>query len=170
MNKNRITEWLSVLTNIGVLVGIFLLIVELDQNTDLMRTEIHAMRAEAKADRQMGMANSGEIVRIMQVAIDGGFPANPEGLATLTSEERFRLAAFLGGLKEAVGNWHYQCQQEMLDDELCRSSYRHQVRNLVSMSHAMNIGLSDTRESFVADVRRIAKEEGLPIPNKDGSW
>ena len=170
MNKEQIVEWLSVLTNIGVLFGIVLLIMELDQNSDLARAEIHAMRAEAKAERQMSMANSGEIVRIMQVAVAGGFPADPKGLDSLTPEERFRMAAFLGGLKEAVGNWHYQCQQQMLDDELCQSSYRAQVRNLLSMCYAMNIGLRDMRESFVADVRKIASEEGLPTPNSDGTW
>jgi hypothetical protein len=170
LNRSLITEWLSVLTNLGVLIGVALLVVELNQNAELMRAEIHALRAEAKVDRQMSMANSGEMVRIMQLAYSAGFPTDSQGLNVLNAEERFRLAAFIAGLKEAVGNWHYQCQKGMLDDELCRSGYRAQVRNLTLMSHAMSIELTDVRESFLADIRKIASEEGLPIPNEDGSW
>ena len=158
------------LTNVGVLIGIALLIWELNQNAELARAEMHAMRADAKAERQMSLANSGEISRIAQTAFAAGFPANPEGLAALTDEERFRFAGFLQGLKEAVGNWHYLCQQNMLDDELCRAGYRSEVRSLVPMLHGMRVSFANMRESFVADVRNIANEEGLPVPNEDGSW
>ena len=170
MNTDQINGWLSLLTNVGVLIGIVLLVLELNQNEELTRAQIHAMRAEAKAERQMTLANSGEISRIAQTAFAAGFPANPDGLAALTAEDRFRFAGFLQGLKEAVGNWHYQCQQGLLDDELCQSSYRAEVRQLVSMLHGMDIGLSNMRASFVADVRKIANEEGLPVPNEDGTW
>jgi hypothetical protein len=44
------------------------------------------------------------------------------------------------------------------------------VKRLVPLLHGMNIGLGDMRRSFVADVRRIARAEGLPVPNEDGSW
>jgi hypothetical protein len=170
VNANQINMWLSTLTNIGVLIGIVLLVVELNQNAELMRVEMHTMRAEAKAERQMGLANSGEIVRIFQQATAAGFPENPESLNALTAEDRFRMIIFVSGLKEAISNWHYQCQEGMLDAELCRSSYPAQVKNLVWTLHGMNVGLSDMRESFIADVRKIAQEEGLPVPNEDGSW
>ena len=170
MNSDQINKWLTALTNVGVLVGIALLVLELDQNAKLMRAEIHSMRAEAKADRQMGLANSGETSRIMYTAYAEGFPANPDALAALTGEDRFRLGIFLSGLKEVVANWHYQCQQELLDVELCRSSYRWQAKNLIPLLHAADLGLENMRESFVEDLRKIAKEEGLPVPNRDGSW
>ena len=170
MNMDQINKWLSLLTNIGVLIGIALLILELNQNAELTRAEMHAMRADAKAERQMALANSGEISRIAQTAFAAGFPVKPEGLEVLTAEDRFRLTGFLGGLKEAIGNWHYLCQHNMLDEELCQSSYTSQVISIVPMLYGMKVGLGDMRKSFVADVRRIAAEEGLPMPNKDGSW
>lgn len=170
MTTDEINKWLSLLTNVGVLIGIALLVWELNQNTELARAEMHAIRADAKADRQMSLANSGEISRIAQTAFAAGFPGNPESLAALTDEDRFRFAGFLEGLKEAVANWHYLCQQDMLDDELCRSGYRSEVKRIVPMMHAMRVTFTNMRESFVADVRNIASEEGLPVPNKDGSW
>jgi hypothetical protein len=170
MNMDQANKWLSLLTNVGVLIGIALLILELNQNAELTRAEMHAMRADAKAERQMMLANSGEISRIAQTAFAAGFPGKPEGLDALNALDRFRLNGFLNGLKEAIGNWHYLCQQHMLDAELCRSSYRNQVISIVPMLQGTNVGLGDMRESFVVDVRRIATEEGLPVPNEDGSW
>lgn len=170
MNTDKLNDWLSLLTNVGVLIGIVLLIVELNQNSELARAEMHAMRADAKSERQMNLANSGEISRIAHSAFASGFPANQDGLAVLSDEDRFRFAGFLQGLKEAVGNWHYLCQQNMLDEELCRSGYRAEVVSLLPILHGMNVDFSNMRESFVADVRKIAIEEELQVPNEDGSW
>ncbi len=170
MNTDQVNHWLSLLTNVGVLIGIALLILELNQNSELARAEMHSIRAEAKAERQKNQANSGDISRIAQSAFAAGFPEKLEGLAVLTDEDRFRFAGFLEGFKETVGNWHYLCQEEMLDEELCRSGYRAEVINMVPLLHGMNVGLTNMRESFRADVRKIAKEEELPVPNEDGSW
>ncbi|MEJ2330124.1 MAG: hypothetical protein P8Z33_09710 [Gammaproteobacteria bacterium] len=170
MTAEEINRWLSTLTNVGVLIGVVLLVIELDQNAELTRAEIHSIRAQASAERQMNLANSGEISRIFQKAFAAGFPAHPAALDVLTDEDRFRARLFIGGMKEAVANWHFQCQRGMLDKELCEASYEAQVKRLVPLLHGMNIGLGDMRRSFVADVRRIARAEGLPVPNEDGSW
>ena len=53
MDIEKTNHWLTLVTNVGVLIGIGLLVYELNQNTNLMRAEMHAMRAEAKATRQM---------------------------------------------------------------------------------------------------------------------
>ena len=62
MNSDRIARWLSLAANLGVLAGIFLLIVELDQNREMMRAQI-------RHDMAMG------IVDLLQV------PASNEQLA-----------------------------------------------------------------------------------------
>jgi len=99
-----------------------------------------------------------------------GFPGNPAGLAALTPEERFRYGIFLEGLKEAIGNWHYQCQQDLLDRELCDTGYRTEVMFLLPVLKSMGSNLSNMRRSFIADARKIAEDEGLPVPNEDGTW
>lgn len=170
MKMKQLNDWLSLLTNIGVLAGIFLLVIELNQNTNLMRAEMHAMRAEAKATRQMEFANSGEISRIMSTVFADGFPRNPDALDALTPEDQFRARSFLLGLSEAVDNWHYQCQQDLLEEELCKSGYEAQARLLIVMSRAAGIDFSSNRASFIADLRRIAAENDLPAPQEDGTW
>lgn len=170
VNLKQLDRWVSLATNVGVLVGIALLVLELNQNTNLMRAEMHAMRAEAKATRQMEQANSGEMVRIMYEASAAGFPQDPDGLDALAPVDRYRFAAFVAGLSETVQNWHYQCHQELLDEELCRTGYESQARGLIIWSHAMNMDFSASRPSFVADLRRLATNSDLPVPNEDGTW
>lgn len=170
MNLKQLDRWVSLATNVGVLVGILLLVLELNQNTSLMRAEMHAMRAEAKATRQMEQANSGEMIRIMYEASAAGFPQDPGGLDALAPVDRYRFSAFLAGLTEAVQNWHYQCQQELLDEELCRTGYESQARGLIVWSHALGLDFSSSRPSFIADLRRLATASGLPVPNEDGTW
>jgi hypothetical protein len=170
MDIEKTNHWLTLVTNVGVLIGIGLLVYELNQNTNLMRAEMHAMRAEAKATRQMEQANSGEVTRIMFEARSAGFPGNSEALDALTPLDRFRYSAFISGLNETVQNWHYQCQEDLLDDELCQSGYESMARSLLQTSHGLGIDFTANRPSFVADLRRIGNEAGLPVPDEDGRW
>ena len=170
MNLDRLDKWVSIATNIGVLLGILLLIFELNQNTALMRAEIHAMRAIAKTERQMFLANSGEIATIASKAFAAGFPGDENAFDVLSPEERFRYAVFMQGMKESFGNWHYQCEQGLLDEDYCTSAFVAEVRSLLPILHGMRIALTNMRPSFIADIRDIAAQQGLPVPNEDGTW
>ena len=170
MDIEKANHWLTLITNVGVLIGIALLVFELNQNSNLMRAEMHAMRAEAKATRQIDQANSGEMIRIMYEAYAAGFPQDPAGLESISGEDRFRFLAFRDGLNEVVQNWHFQCQQGLLDEEICGAGYESQVRGLISMSRGLGVGFTSNRPSFIADLRRIGKEAGMQVPNEDGSW
>lgn len=170
MDLEKANHWITLLTNIGVMVGVGLLVIEINQNSNLMRAEMHAMRAEAKATRQIEQANSGEMIRILYTAYSAGFPEDPHGLDALSGEDQYRFAAFVSGVNEVVQNWHFQCQQGLLDDEICGAGYESMVRNLLSMSRGLGRGFADNRPSFIADVRRIGNEAGMPVPNEDGTW
>ena len=52
MNLDKASQWLTIITNLGVIAGLVLLVYELNQNAALMRAEIHAIRAEAKSERR----------------------------------------------------------------------------------------------------------------------
>ena len=170
MDLEKTSQWLTVVTNIGVIAGLGLLVYELNQNAALMRAEMHAIRAEAKTERQMALANDGQISSISAKLFAAGFPKDRSALDTLTPEEFFRLGVFIEGFKEAVSNWHYQCQEGLLDEELCDAAYPSQARSLLLQTSAAGIGLTNLRRSFIADLRRIAMRDGLPVPNEDGTW
>ena len=170
MDLNKTNQWLTVITNIGVIAGIGLLAYELNQNSELMRAEMHAIRAEAKTERQMFLANDGVISAISAKLFAAGYPQDRAAINSLSYEERFRLAIFIEGFKEAVANWHYQCQERLLDQELCDAGYPSEARSLLIQARAMGVELTNMRRSFILDLRRIAKEEDLPMPNEDGTW
>lgn len=170
MDIEKANHWLTLITNIGVLVGIGLLVLELNQNSSLMRAEMHAMRAEAKATRQIEQANSGEMIRILHTIYAAGFPENPGSLDALDGEDLFRLSAFIAGINEVVQNWHFQCQQGLLDVEICGAGYESQVRYLIAMSKGLGLDFRNNRPSFIADLRRIGEEAGMPVPDEDGRW
>lgn len=170
MELNKISQWLTVVTNLGVIAGIGLLAYELNQNASLMRAEMHAIRAEAKTERQMFLANDGIISGISAKLFAAGYPQDSAAINSLSYEERFRLAIFIEGFKETVANWHYQCQEGLLDQELCEAGYPSEARSLLVQARAMGVELANMRRSFILDLRRIAEEEGLPMPNEDGTW
>ncbi len=47
MNSDNVNKWLTLSANIGVVFGLILLLVELDQNSDLLRSQIHQSRSDA---------------------------------------------------------------------------------------------------------------------------
>ncbi len=47
MNADNVNKWLTLSANIGVVFGLILLLVELDQNSDLLRSQIHQSRSDA---------------------------------------------------------------------------------------------------------------------------
>jgi hypothetical protein len=170
MDLEKTSQWLTILTNIGVLAGILLLVVELNQNRELMLAQMHASRAEAKATRQIEQANSGEMIRIMYAAYAAGFPSDPKALDQLSGEDVFRFQAFAAGLNEVVQNWHFQCRQGLLDPGLCGTGYESQLRNLIVMSRALGADFRNNMQTFIDDARRVASEADLPVPNEDGTW
>jgi hypothetical protein len=46
MHSNKFDRWLTLGTNISVLVGIILLVVEINQNNELVRVQIEQMRSD----------------------------------------------------------------------------------------------------------------------------
>jgi len=48
MNADNVNRWLTLGTNVGVVIGLILLLVELDQNSDLVRAQIHQARSDTQ--------------------------------------------------------------------------------------------------------------------------
>ena len=170
MRVKKTTQWIAIASNLGVIAGIFLLIYEINQNAELVRVQMQATRAEAKSERQTILANEGYTATIWAKLFAAGFPEDRSSLDVLTPEERVRLRITIEGFKEAVGNWHFQCVRELLDLEICEAAYPYQARNLLIRANGAGIDFGNMRRSTIADLRRIAINEGLPVPNEDGTW
>ncbi len=170
MKWNNVNRWLTLTANIGVLIGIALLIVEIRQNSELMSAEIHSMRAEGKANRQMDLANNGTALHVLAEAIALGFPRDPNVFPDLTLVDQLRLNLMYTAIVEVSANWHIQCQQGMLNEETCTITLRAHLADIIPMLYAVGGDLSSNTPTFIAHVQRIAREEGFVVPNDDGSF
>ena len=107
MDSDRLTRWLTVGANVGVLIGIILLIVELNQNRDMMR-------AQTRHELAMG------IVDLLQI------PASNEQLADLmyrvnsgeevTPRELYQFQMRTNALLRYWENVHYQYRVGLYDE------------------------------------------------------
>ena len=170
MQMDKLNSWLMLAANVGVIIGLGLLVYEIRQNSNLMRAEIDTIRAEGKASRQMDLANNGVMMSIVAKAAEAGFPGEPGALDTLSREELHRLEMMYVAIVEVTVNWHIQCQQELLDDETCNHVQRQQILGIMPRVRAAGLHLGFTPPSFIAEVRRILSEEGIEPPNDDGHW
>lgn len=170
METDKLNGWLVLAANVGVIVGLLLLVYEIRQNTELMRGEIHSIRAEGKASRQMDLANNGVVTEVLAKAVAAGFPDDPVALAALDPAERIRLRLMYVAIIEVTANWHIQCEHGLLVPETCGHGQRQQIVSIVPLARGAGVDLSFTPPSFVAEVQGIMREEGLQPPNDDGTW
>ena len=66
MNADNVNKWLTLSANIGVVLGLILLIVEIGQNTEMMRAQINQMRADSAMSQQHAYFNSEYLPAIIQ--------------------------------------------------------------------------------------------------------
>ncbi len=58
MNAEKINTWLSLSANIGVVIGLGLLVFEISQNTDMMQAQINQSRTDTAISEQQALYNS----------------------------------------------------------------------------------------------------------------
>ena len=79
MQSNKLDRWLTLGTNISVLIGIILLIVEINQNNELVRVQIEQMRSDTYVAWQREIASGDHLAPLAAKMgrLDGGF-LNPD--------------------------------------------------------------------------------------------
>ena len=55
MNAEKLNAWLSLAANVGVVIGLMLLIVEIGQNTEMMRAQINQSRTDTALSEQQAV-------------------------------------------------------------------------------------------------------------------
>ena len=112
MQSDHLSRWLAIGANFGVIVGLVLLIVEIQQNTEMMRAQIHQSRTEAAQSEQQAMYNS-EYMPAIFVKIQKG--------EELTEEELERYRPYIRSLNRNLDNQLWQYSQGLLGENIPRS-------------------------------------------------
>lgn len=107
MDSDRLNKWLTLGANVGVLVGIILLIVELGQNRDMMRAQTRNEIARATLDVLNLTATSEKLSEVVVRSNSGG---------ELTPAERLMYVTRSESVFRHFENVHYQYRQGLYDE------------------------------------------------------
>ncbi len=160
MDTDRLNRWLSVGANIGVVIGIAVLILEINQNTEMMRAQMTQARAENLLDRYRDEIHSdywAEILAKRRVAktID-------EWVSALEPVEYERVWTF------QLFQWHYlqaqysQYQSGYLDEEIWRGSTQADARRFMRTWPFFNFSYETADPDFLQFLDQVAEENNLP--------
>ena len=116
MTADRLNRWLTLGANLGVLVGLALLILEIDQNSDLVRVQIEQARSESYVNWLRQSADSEHIPPIyaQMDEMEGTFM---ERLKLLEPVDRVRLILTLEARYYDYENLHSQYQEGFFGEE-----------------------------------------------------
>ena len=107
MESERLNRWLTLGANLGVLIGILLLVFELNQNRDLVRAQIRNELSQGVIDILRLRTDNEQLADILFRAENG------EELSPLESS---RYMHFYRAFFRYVANVHYQYRQGLYDD------------------------------------------------------
>lgn len=152
MNADRINRWLTLCANLGVVIGLALLIFQLEQNNDLMRAQIHQSRTDAWIENRFARADSQFLLPAIEKFHEAGFPEDFSALDRLSPEDGARMDDMLQAFQADYDNLFYQYQHGYLDEEYYRYLIEPSIRYLAPWwRHIESTG----RPSFEREVDRI---------------
>lgn len=108
MDSDRINRWLALGANVGVLVGIILLIVELDQNREMMRAQTRNEVAAEIIDLLTDITNNEQFASVYRRGM-----ADEE----LTADESMQFRVRTIALFRYFENVHYQYRLGLYDED-----------------------------------------------------
>ena len=127
MDSDRLNRWLTLGANVGVLVGIILLIVELDQNREAVQAQTRSNLSQSIVDYMSLIASNSQLASLRR-RIDGGEEA--------TVDEQYQYESITRALVRYWENVHYQYRQGLYDDEEF-AAHREAIRDHLASSKAL---------------------------------
>ena len=107
MESDRLARWLTIGANLGVLIGLLLLIAELKQNRDMMRAQIRHELAVGIVDLLQTPANNEQLADVLFRGVPG---------EALTPAESFQFELRTNALFRYWEDVHYQYRVGLYDD------------------------------------------------------
>lgn len=105
MDTDKLGSWLGLLANFGVLVGIFFLVLEMQQNRELMQVQIQQSRSDSSVNLALAFADSAEAIPFLTQSMRG---------EELTGAQVAKLSFYLRATHSQQQNVYIQIQNEML--------------------------------------------------------
>ena len=157
MDADRTNKWLTLLANVGVVVGLALLIVEIRQNSELVRAQIHQARSDAFVSARQALADTEFLLPAWEKYMSFGGHQNPSALEALDPVDAARVYRYFQARAGDYDNLYYQYRQGYLDEEFYRTRIENSIRIFAPAWLAHGV-LDNMTPSFKAEVERLAAE------------
>lgn len=145
MKPDVINRWLTLAANFGVLIGIILLLVELNQNATMMKAQISNERAGQAISIFLAIAESEKLSGIEAGLKDAGFPENASAINKLSHSEQMQYVMFLQALRYRIESVLYQQVLGVVTDPEAISS----AKVLVPKLRAAGTGDTERLEALI---------------------
>ena len=168
MDTDRLNRWLTLGANLGVLTGIILIFIELNQNADLMRAQMVQSRADnlvSSFETRMHSDYWPEIASKQRAAA-----SDDNWIDSLTPNEYERVRFLYFREINDIRSQYYMYREGLLPQEFWDEATRGQIVRMMRLERALQWDCNPDSEFFVV-LNRIASEEGVPEcnPDKNGS-
>jgi hypothetical protein len=107
MQSNKLNSWLTLGANIGVLIGIILLVVELDQNREMIRAQTRNDISQQLASRLLTLASNSQLSNVTRRAAAG---------EEISEDEERQAYLYTSSNLRDWENMHYQYRHGMFDE------------------------------------------------------
>lgn len=160
----KINSWVTLGANLGVLIGLIVLIVELGQNSDLVRAQIHQARADNFVAHRISVADSELLLPAMVKFNNAGGPNDVSALLKLDPIERARIRRYYGAMLTGYDNLYFQYRNGLLDEDFYSVRVVNTVRRITPLWSELgliNLGAENPRvtKSFATEIERITANE-----------
>ena len=154
MNADNVNRLLTLSANIGVVIGLMLLLIELNQNSDLLRAQIHQARSDTWVSNRIEFADSELLLPAYEKFINAGGPLDPTAIDGLDPTESARVTRYSTALMGDYDNLFYQYQQGYLDENYYRSRVETGIKRWAPLWKKTYL-LDGMTPGFVAEVERL---------------
>ena len=159
MTTDSVNRWLTLSANVGVVIGLILLLIELDQNSDLVRAQIHQARSDAHVWMKEESANSEFLLPALEKFRLAGGSSDLDAMDSLTPIEAARVTLSMEAAHQDYDNLFYQYQQGYLDEEYYQYRVVATIKELAPWWQKLDIFESGGRRpSFDAEIDRLMSD------------
>ena len=141
MNANKLNSWLRLGANIGVVIGLALLIYEINQNTEMMQAQINQGRTDTALSEQQAVFNS-DYIPALDVKIRNG--------EQLSDEELVRYEHIFRSFNRNMDNQLWQYNHGFLGENI-PYSIRRAVRNVIAGNELGIAAWDETKRIYSGD-------------------
>ncbi len=158
MDSDKANRWLTLGANIGVLIGIILILIELNQNADLMQAQIAQSRADNRVALYREQMNSDYWPAIYVKRATAS--SSDEWIDSLTPEEYQRVRWYTLLEINDLRTQFLQYQQGYLDKQLFDTAVEAQTRRLMAQLHYFP-GLQIAGSEYIDYLNSVARKYNL---------